>query len=287
MDLSAYLQRIGFVGDARPDLLTLRQIHRRHLAAIPYENLDVQLARKVGFDVPAIYRKLVTARRGGWCYEMNGLFAWALEQIGFRVTRLAGAVMRAKDGDSSIGSHLALCVHLDEGYLADVGFGDGLIEPAAIREGSFRQDAFDFRFERVDDAWWRFHNQPHGGAPSFDFQLSEAPQERLSVRCEWLQSALESPFVQNAVCQRYVDGRLIAMRGRAFKSVRGTAVEKCTIDTLDEYERVLREEFDIELPEATLLWQKVSVRHETWLREQENARSFRNLFASASFKPVL
>jgi N-hydroxyarylamine O-acetyltransferase len=270
MDLSAYLQRIGFSGDARPDLSTLRQIHRRHLAAIPYENLDVQLGRKVGFDLDAIYGKLVSARRGGWCYEMNGLLAWALERIGFRVTRLAGAVVRDKAGDESIGSHLALCVQLDNPYLADVGFGDGLIEPAPIREGSFRQDAFDFRLERIEDSWWRFHNQPHGGAPSFDFQLSAAPQERLSARCEWLQSAEESPFVQNAVCQRYIDGRLVAMRGRAFKSVRGTVVEKRTIDTLEQYQRVLRDEFDIELAEAKLLWDKVSVRHQAWLREQTN-----------------
>jgi N-hydroxyarylamine O-acetyltransferase len=271
MDLSAYLQRIGFSGDARSDLSTLRQIHRRHLAAIPYENLDVQLGRRVGFDLPAIYDKLVSARRGGWCYEMNGLFAWALERIGFQVTRLAGAVVRDIGGDASIGSHLALCVHLDESYLADVGFGDGLIEPAPIREGAFRQDRFDFRLERIDDFWWRFHNQPHGGAPSFDFQLSAATQERLSARCEWLQSAPESPFVQNAVCQRYDEGRLVAMRGRAFKSVREGAVEKRTIESFEEYERVLREEFGIELPHAELLWKKVVVRHEAWLREPQNA----------------
>jgi N-hydroxyarylamine O-acetyltransferase len=210
MHLSGYLRRIGFNGEPRPDLRTLRRIHRLHLESIPYENLDVQLGRKVGLDLDAIYGKLVTARRGGWCYEMNGLFAWALERIGFKVTRLAGAVLRDKVGDTSIGSHLALCVHLDDCYLADVGFGDGLIEPVLLGEGSFRQDAFDFRLERLDESWWRFHNQPHGGAPSFDFRLSEAPQERLAERCEWLQSSPESLFVQNAVCQRYADGRLIA-----------------------------------------------------------------------------
>lgn len=271
MDPSAYLHRIRFAGDARADLPTLRRIHRLHLEAIPYENLDVQLGRGVGFDVAATYRKLVLGRRGGWCYEMNGLMAWALEQIGFRITRLAGAVVRDRAGDSSIGSHLALCVHLDQPYLADVGFGDGLIEPTPIVQGVFRQDDFEFRLERLDERWWRFHNQPHGGAPSFDFALSEAPSERLAARCEWLQSAPESPFVLNAVCQRYVDGQLAVLRGRVLKRIDRTKVETRTIDSLREYRTVLADVFGIELPETEALWNKVSARHEAWLRDQSNA----------------
>lgn len=270
MQLSAYLQRIGFSGDPRPDLQTLSRIHRQHLAAIPYENLDVQLGRRVGFEVDAIYRKLVGARRGGWCYEMNGLLAWALERIGFRVMRLAGAVVRDQVGDTSIGSHLALCVQLDELYLADVGFGDGLIEPVPIREAVFRQDALEFRLERVDESWWRFHNQPHGGAPSFDFQLQEAPAERLAMRCEWLQAAPQSPFVLNAVCQRYVDGQLEVLRGRVLKRIRAGSVESRTIDSFRDYELVLREVFNIELPEAQQLWVKIVARHDSWVRDHAN-----------------
>lgn len=271
MNLSGYLHRIGFAGAARPDLSTLRRIHRLHLAAIPYENLDVQLGRRVGFEMRAIYRKLVSERRGGWCYEMNGLLAWALEQIGFRITRLAGAVVRDKNGDEWIGSHLALCVHLDEPYLADVGFGDGLIEPMPLAVGAARQDDFDFRLERLDDGWWRFHNHAFGGAPTFDFQLAEAPSERLTERCEWLQSAPESPFVLNAVCQRYDAGQLSTLRGCVLKVVRAHTVEKRTIESQREFETVLHDVFGIALPETALLWQKVVARHEARLREQPDA----------------
>jgi N-hydroxyarylamine O-acetyltransferase len=273
LSLSNYLARIGFEGEPHADLETLRRIHRLHLEAIPYENLDVQLGRTVGFDVDAIYRKLVLSPRGGWCYEMNGLMAWALERIGFNVTRLAGAVVRDKVGDESIGAHLALCVQLEAPYLVDVGFGDGLIEPTPIKVGSVRQDEFDFRLEPVDGSWWRFHNQPHGGAPSFDFQVAEAPKERLERRCEWLQSAPESPFVQNAVCQRYRKGELAALRGRSIKIVRGIEVEKRTIDSIQEYASVLGDVFGIELPAGDLrrLWEKVVARHEIWARGQTNA----------------
>jgi N-hydroxyarylamine O-acetyltransferase len=272
MQLQSYLSRIGFSGDPRADLPTLRRIHRLHLEAIPYENLDVQLGRRVGFDVDAHFDKLVRTKRGGWCYEMNGLMAWALEQIGFRVTRMAGAVMREKAGDAVIGSHLVLCVHLDRPYLADVGFGDGLIEPTPIVAGAFRQDHFDFRLEQLDGTWWRFHNQPHGGAPTFDFEVREAPVARLADRCHWLQTSSESGFVQNAVCQRYIAGELKILRGRVLKIIRGVAVEQRVLDSAAEYRRVLEEEFAVELAETQLLWEKVSERHHEWLRAQAQSR---------------
>jgi N-hydroxyarylamine O-acetyltransferase len=186
---------------------------------------------------------------------------------------MAGAVMREKAGDVTIGSHLALCVHLDRPYLADVGFGDGLIEPTPIVEGAFRQDRFDFGLERFDSTWWRFHNQPHGGAPTFDFDVSEAPAARLADRCHWLQTAPESGFVQNAVCQRYIDGELRILRGRVLKVVRGVEAEQRMIDSAVEYRRVLAEAFAIELPDTDLLWEKVSARHAEWLREQARSRS--------------
>jgi len=270
MQLSSYLQRIGFSGDPRPDLATLRRVHRAHLEAIAYENLDVQLGRRVGFDLDAIFSKLVTARRGGWCYEMNGLLAWALEEMGFEVMRLAGAVLRDRSGDETIGSHLALCVHLDAPYLADVGFGDGIVEPARIMAGEFHQDEFAFHFERLDPAWWRFHNQPHGGAASFDFQLSEARADVLARRCEWLQTSPESGFVRTSVCQRYVDGELRVLRGCVLKIIHGTHIERHIVDSLPDYRALMQSMFAIELSkaESEMLWSKAIARHRDWLGEQ-------------------
>jgi len=121
----------------------------------------------------------------------------------------------------------------------------------------------------VDERWWRFHNQPHSGAPTFDFQLDEAAPEQLAARCEWLQSAPESPFVLNLVCQRYNDGRLASLRGRVLKTVRGGAVaETRTLESEREFESVLREVFGIDVPDAPSLWPKVVARHEAWLRER-------------------
>src|SRR5579862_4517964 len=130
MDLGAYLDRIGFRDEPRPDLGTLKALHRAHLLAVPYENLDVQFGRALTIEPHAAFDKIVTRRRGGWCYEMNGLLGAALDAVGFKVTRLAGAVMREVVGDAVIGNHLVLLVDLDgQPWIADVGFGDGSLDP--------------------------------------------------------------------------------------------------------------------------------------------------------------
>lgn len=92
--LAAYLARIGFVGDVRPDLETLTALHRAHVESIAWECIDCFLGRPTTRDPRAAFDKIVTGGRGGWCYEMNGLFGWMLEAIGFSVTRLAAGVMR-------------------------------------------------------------------------------------------------------------------------------------------------------------------------------------------------
>lgn len=86
MEIGAYLERIGYTGECTITLQTLTAIHEAHLRAIPYENLDIHLGRTLSLDIEAIYDKIVTRRRGGWCYEMNGLLSWALRELGFAVT---------------------------------------------------------------------------------------------------------------------------------------------------------------------------------------------------------
>ena len=139
MDLSAYLQRIRFDGSVRPDLATLKAIHRAHQYAIPFENLDVLLRRPVVLDPEASYDKIVRRRHGGWCYELTGLIGWALKEIGFELMRVSAGVMRVQAGDAQLGNHLCLLVRLDQPYLVDVGFGGSLAEPLALA-ASERED---------------------------------------------------------------------------------------------------------------------------------------------------
>ena len=263
MDLYAYFRRIGFSGDARPDLATLKAIHRAHSLAVTYENFDVQLGRPLTTDPAEAFDKIVRRGRGGWCYEMNGLLGAALEAIGFEVTRLAGGVHRATRGDEAVGNPLVLMVDIGgEPWIADVGFGDGSRDPFPLREGPVVSDGYAYRLERLDADWWRFHNHPLGGAPGFDFTADPADPARLAHMCRELQTSPQSPFVMVAVAQRHFGDEIRLLRGRVFRRVRGDRHDEQLIDAPDAFVALLKREFDLDLPEAAALWPRICERHE-------------------------
>ena len=274
MDLEAYLERIGFSGEARPDLATLRALHRAHLAAIPYENLDVQFGRRVTPDPAAAFEKLVTHRRGGWCYEMNGVFGAALEAVGFKVTRLAGGVMRAVAGDSATGNHLVLLVDVaGQPWIADVGLGGGTLEPYALAAGPMAIAGYDFRLEGADDGWWRFHNHRNFGATSFDFQLAPADPEMLAAKCDWLQSAPESIFVLHLIVHRFRGEEGLQILDRTLHRVTPGRVEKTVMGSADELVAVLAGDFGLDVPEAAALWPSLLARHERAMAAEAEAQA--------------
>ena len=137
--LERYFARVGYDGAREPTLATLTALHRAHLLAIPYENLDIHLGRPLTLDRGAMFRKLVDERRGGWCYEMNGTLGQVLAAMGFDVRYVSGAVHRATRGDAALGNHLVLIVTLNRPWIVDVGFGDGFIEPLPLEPGTYRQ----------------------------------------------------------------------------------------------------------------------------------------------------
>src|SRR5690242_9584054 len=125
LDLDRYCRRIGMAAGA-PDLDLLRTVIARHVAAIPFENLDIILGRPIRLDIGSIQAKLVDSPRGGYCFEQNTLLKAALERLGFQVTSLMGRVVRGHAADVMTPlTHMLLRVDLPEGaYLADVGFGN-------------------------------------------------------------------------------------------------------------------------------------------------------------------
>ncbi|TAJ69697.1 MAG: arylamine N-acetyltransferase [Phenylobacterium sp.] len=263
MDIQAYFDRVGFTGVARPDLATLKALHRAHAFAISYENLDVQLGRPLTTDPAAAFDKIVHRRRGGWCYEMNGVLGAVLDDIGFKVTRLAGGVMRSVRGDEAVGNHLVLLVDLDgEPWVADVGFGDGSRDPFPLREGPIVSDGYEYRLDRVDPDWWRLTNHPAGGAPNFDFTLAPADPALLAAKCHELQTSPASVFVMTAIAQRHMGDEIRLLRGRAFRRLTPAAKTESLIDTADEFVALLRREFELDLPAAAEAWPRIVARHD-------------------------
>lgn len=273
LDLDAYFERVHYDGSPRVDECTLQEIHAAHLAAIPYENLDIQLGQEKILDEAAMFEKIVGRRRGGWCYEMNGLLSAVLRQIGFEVDRVGGAVARHLIGDEAIGNHMVLIVKLGGHELvADAGLGDGPLLPFPIEERTWDEDGFVYRLARADDGWWRFTNHEHGLAPAFDFTTEPRALDWYRPHATQLQSDPASIFAQLAMTFRRDRGRLRLLRDLTYIEVEGPDKQERRITELDDYARTLASLVDFELGgDVERLFTLVSER--VAKREAEQTRS--------------
>jgi N-hydroxyarylamine O-acetyltransferase len=253
--IAAYLARIGFAGAPQANLETLTAIHRGHVEAIPWDNLDVALGRPLTRDPAEAFDKLVTRGRGGWCYEMNGLLGWMLEGLGFRLAHLAGAVDREIRGDTMIGNHLVLLVELDRTYVADAGFGTGLIKPVPLAEGPIRQGPMAFRLERLDGDWWRFHNHEGLKPASFDFARSMTDEARLEARCRWFQTDPKSHFKGRVVVNTYRGGRLEMLEMPRHNTLDAQGKRETMVETREDFAERLAALYGADLAEAAELWE--------------------------------
>lgn len=248
LDLDAYLHRIGHRGPVEPTAATLAALHRAHVAAIPFENLDVLLGRGVAVDLPAVQAKLVDRGRGGYCYEHGTLFAAALARIGFDVDRLLARV-GGNDTRPRPRTHLAAHVRGEGGeWLADVGFGSGLLEPLPWgATGPHEQGAWTYRMVRGAENTWQLQ-QLAGGGWTVLYRLVEEPVHAsdVVVANHYTSTHPASPFVGQLVAVRKRGDGFLRLRGRLAGVVRpdGVGDERELAD--DELVAVLRE--DVGLP---------------------------------------
>lgn len=260
--LDLYLERIGHPRPALANIETLHSLAAAHNRKIPFENIDVQLRRPLSRDKSAIFDKLVTRHRGGWCYEQNGLLGWALAELGFHVTPFAGGVMRQSAGDFALGNHLGLIVHLEDDWLVDAGFGGSLSAPIKLEEGEHRQAPYKISLKIIDDGYWQFE-EDSGGAPfSFDFKAIAADQALLDSKLQWLQSAPQSPFVQNLVVQQRQGDIHMTLRGRVMTTLSSRGKQQEMIDSPGQLVECIRDIFDLDVPEIATCWPGITARHE-------------------------
>lgn len=235
---------------------------RAHVATIPFENLDIQLGRPTSRALPDIFAKLVDRRRGGWCYEQNGLLGWALAEIGFAVTPLAGGVMRATAGDAVLGNHLALLVELDEPWLVDAGFGGSQAAPVRLAAGAHWHAPYDLSLARLGDGYWRYEERTEGRPFSFDFSTAPADQAALDAHHARLQVAPDSPFVLNLVAQRRVGSRHFSLRGRVLTETESGGQRESLLPTADVLVETLASRFGLDVPEIAAHWPAICERHD-------------------------
>lgn len=267
-DLDAYLGRIGWEGERRADLATLKGVHLAHLRGIPFENLDA-LRRTAPSLAPAdLTAKLVHSRRGGYCYEHNTLFSLALETLGFRVTRLAArVVVGAETIESRPRTHMALLVEVPgdaQPYLADVGFGaiGALLEPVPLKAGvEFRDAGRRHRLVHVPhrgplELWvlQAYEERTGSWAGQYAFTLEPFEKPDFEVINWHIGTNPRSPFTQSLYVQSVSAERHLLLHGSLLTETRadGTVRERKVPDET-EARRLLEEQFGITAPEGTTL----------------------------------
>jgi N-hydroxyarylamine O-acetyltransferase len=245
MDIQPYLRRIRYRGPVSCHPETLRNLHRAHLLAVPFENLDIAWAREIRVDQEAFVQKIVEQQRGGFCYELNGAFAALLQALGFRVTLLSARVPQSDGSEGPEFDHLTLRVDLERSWLADVGFGDSFIDPLQLQVG-IEQEQYGRCFRiRKRDQDLRLEKKETGWKTEYVFNLKPRRLEEFAGMCRYHQTSPASPFTQKRVCSILTpDGRLTLSEMKLIQT-RGDVREERILASEDQWSAVLKEKFGV------------------------------------------
>jgi N-hydroxyarylamine O-acetyltransferase len=253
VDLDAYLRRTGASPPLAPSRDDLARLQQAHLAAIPFENLDLLLGRDIHLDVASLQTKLVRGHRGGYCFEQNTLFEAALRGIGFAVTPLAA---RVRAGTTAVRprTHMLLKVDLPEGaFVVDVGFGgDGPLHPLPLETGVEQWvGATGHRLRREGPLWVLEGDTGDGWSDLYAFTLEAQHPVDFEMANHFTSTHPRSPFLNSLTAQRSFPERRLILRNRELQVREGRLVEVTTIRDPDHLLAVLEERFDLVFPPGT------------------------------------
>lgn len=249
MDKEKYLHRIGFAkADVKANLENLRLLQKRHLLTVPFENLDIHWKRPIALDGESFYRKVVENGRGGFCYELNGLFFSLLREVGFQSKIISARVSDGKGGFGAEYDHLAILTEIgNEKYLVDVGFGSFTAEPLKfILDLEQTDESGVFLIRKFDDEYFEVVKKDEGIWKSeYIFKDLGCDLSEFTEMCDFHQTSPESHFTQGKVCSLMTEtGRKTLTDKKFIKSENGQKKES-GINSEKEFVRILEREFNI------------------------------------------
>ncbi len=257
-DLDAYFTRIGHAGPRPPTLATLRALQLAHVSAVPFENLDVLLGRRISLEPAAVHRKLVHDRRGGYCFENNSLFRDVLRALGFTVTPLLARVRwQVPAGVKTPLTHMVLRVELDgRAWLADVGFGGvGATGPLLLEPG-LEQDTPHERRRLIARDDYLVHQVRFGDTwgDVYQFRLEEPAPMDFEMGNVFSWSHPQAHFRNNLVVTLVrPDHRLIVFNGEFTVRHRDGRAETRPVGSPDDLLALLADRFGLHFPAGTRL----------------------------------
>jgi N-hydroxyarylamine O-acetyltransferase len=269
LDPRDYLARIAYTKPAdsdfqRPSLVLLQALHEAHMLAVPFENLSIHYGQPIVLRNELLYDKIVLRRRGGFCYELNGMFAWLLRQLEYQVTLLSAEVAESGGAFSPAYDHLTLLIHQVDGadWLADVGFGDSFRQPLRF-QADVEQDGGDGHTYRLRVAqsldgaqeqrgqfpYWLVEQRGDDSAvqwePVYRFTLQPHVLADFTERCKFQQTSPDSHFTQKRICSLALSDGRISLSDLRLITTRDGEREERLLSSEDEYRAVLAERFGV------------------------------------------
>jgi N-hydroxyarylamine O-acetyltransferase len=250
LNIKAYLERINYTGSLAPTAETLRELQVAHLLAVPFENLSIHTKEPIVLEDEALFTKIVERRRGGFCYEANGLFAALLRELGFDVAMLSAGVANAEGGFGPDFDHMTLMVALDERWLVDVGFGDSFLEPLRLDERGEQLEG-ERAYRILDDgAHLILARRDHGEEWKAQYRFTLQPHEYADYAemCRYHQTSPQSHFTRARVCSRATpEGRITLSEMRLITTFKNGERQEQILTSQEEQVATLREHFGIEM----------------------------------------
>ena len=253
-NLKLYLQHLGFAAPPAPTLETLRQLQLRHTHVFPFENLATISGAPVLIDLASVEQKILQDRRGGYCYELNGLFFALLLELGYDARSISGrVVMNQPEGSWTARTHRLSLVTLDGvRYVTDVGFG-GMVPTAPLLLDTEDEQATPhepYRIEKQADGYMLRANVAGEWRSMYLFDLQRQEDIDYTIGNWYVSTHPDSPFAQRLMVARTGDGWRKTLNNGSFAIHRmGASSERREVADVDELIALLKQEFDLHLRE--------------------------------------
>ncbi len=251
LDVDAYLRRIQCVRELKPSLRFLRVLHKNHMLHIPFENLDIHVGNQIILDVGRLYRKVILNGRGGFCYELNGLFYHLLLALGFEAQLIAARVINAEGMPGPELDHCLIVVEIDAKlWLVDVGFGDAFLSPKELSPGKVQMDGNKY-YRVVDEPDGNFMLQQSADSITFKniytFHTEKRQLVEFIAMCQYHQTNPKSHFTQKKLITQATPAGRVTLSDKKLTVTHAGKKEETPILNNDQFLVKLYEYFGIKL----------------------------------------
>lgn len=249
MNQADYLERIHIASNLTPTAGLLAELHYSHLKYILYENFDIINQKTFSLNKNDLFRKIITEKRGGYCYELNILFLWLLRQLGYKADLLSARIFQPPD--FALGpefDHPLIMVHLEEMWLVDVGNSKWFFEPLKIETGKYQtQLGASFRIFSENGTYFltqTFENNKE--VKQYQFTLKQRKPSDFYVICNYKWTSPDSKFTKGYICSKMTEnGRVILNYPKFIRYENGIKTESA-IESPDEFRKLIVHFFGVD-----------------------------------------